>query len=912
MKAAHLHPHLNLSSETLAFLNNKTFLHGGYTPFRPVYTTRGLRNKCPSNNSKGSNGARVGHRSSRNVIRAVATSFTDETVKVKAVLTVKTGSGSILSKIGIKQGLDEVIDLFGKSIQLELVSSELNPKTGKEKETIKGYARKTGEKDGEAKYECELEVHGDFGTIGAVLVENEHHKEMFLEDIALDGLLNGPVIISCRSWVASKFDDPQKRVFFVNKPYLPSQTPSGLLKLREEELVTLRGNGRGERKSFERIYDYDVYNDIGNPDSSPELKRPVLGGNTEYPYPRRGRTGRPPAKSDPQSESRSSFIYVPRDEEFSSLKSETFSATTLFSVLHAVIPNIEGMFEDMDSEFPFFAAIDDLYKEGIKLKGLAGKGSLENIIPRLISAVENVPESIMCFKSPETFERDNFFWLRDDEFARQTLAGINPVAIELVKEWPLKSNLDPKTYGPPESAITTEIVQREIGGFMSVEEAVKQKKLFVLDYHDLLLPYVNKVRKLKGTTLYGSRTLFFLTPDGTLKPTAIELTRPPGDGKPQWKHVFTPSSHATEYWLWKLAKAHVLAHDSGYHQLVSHWLRTHCATEPYIIAANRQLSVMHPIYKLLHPHFRYTMEINALARGYLINAGGVIETGFSPGKYSTELSAVAYGLQWQFNLQALPNDLINRGMAEPDPSAPHGLKLAIEDYPFANDGLYLWDILKSWMSEYIYHYYSSDLDVTVDKELQSWWTEVRTVGHADKKDSPGWPDLKTRDDLVHIVTTIAWVSSGHHAAVNFGQYTYAGYFPNRPTIARVNVPIEDPDPETLKFFYKKPDTVLLRSFPSQMQATVVMAILDVLSSHAPDEEYLGESIEPAWAEDPIVKAAFEKFSGQLKKLEGVIDNRNADQNLKNRNGAGIVPYELLKPFSEPGVTTKGVPYSISI
>lgn len=69
---------------------------------------------------------------------------------------------------------------------------------------------------------------------------------------------------------------------------------------------------------------------------------------------------------------------------------------------------------------------------------------------------------------------------------------------------------------------------------------------------------------------------------------------------------------------------------------------------------------MHPIYRLLHPHFRYTMEINALARGYLINGDGVIETTFSPKKYSIELSAVAYDQLWQFDLQALPKDLINR------------------------------------------------------------------------------------------------------------------------------------------------------------------------------------------------------------------------------------------------------------
>lgn len=103
-------------------------------------------------------------------------------------------------------------------------------------------------------------------------------------------------------------------------------------------------------------------------------------------------------------------------------------------------------------------------------------------------------------------------------------------------------------------------------------QALKQKKLFALDYHDLLLPYVQKVRQLKGTTLYGSRTLFFYTPEGTLMPLVIELTRPQIDGKEQWKQVFIPANDGTaSEWLWQLAKSHVRAHDSGYHELVSHW-----------------------------------------------------------------------------------------------------------------------------------------------------------------------------------------------------------------------------------------------------------------------------------------------------------------------------------------------------
>lgn len=60
---------------------------------------------------------------------------------------------------------------------------------------------------------------------------------------------------------------------------MPSQTPDGLKRFRIEELYHLRGNGQGVRQPSDRIYDYDVYNDLGNPDK----RRPVLGGNFLIP-----------------------------------------------------------------------------------------------------------------------------------------------------------------------------------------------------------------------------------------------------------------------------------------------------------------------------------------------------------------------------------------------------------------------------------------------------------------------------------------------------------------------------------------------------------------------------------------------------------------------------------------------------
>jgi lipoxygenase len=199
-------------------------------------------------------------------------------------------------------------------------------------------------------------------------------------------------------------------------------------------------------------------------------------------------------------------------------------------------------------------------------------------------------------------------------------------------------------------------------------------------------------------------------------------------------------------------------------------------------------------------------------------------------------------------------------MAVVDSKAQHGLKLTIEDYPFANDGLLIWDAIKQWITDYVNHYYPNPRIVETDQELQAWWTEVRTKGHGDKSEEPWWPKLKTPNDLINIITTIAWIASAHHSAVNFTQYTYGGYFPNRPTIARNKMPTEDPTKEEWQKFMNNPEQTLLECFPSQIQATLFMVILNLLSEHSQDEEYIGQKMEPSWGENPTIKAAFEKFS----------------------------------------------------
>lgn len=251
-------------------------------------------------------------------------------------------------------------------------------------------------------------------------------------------------------------------------------------------------------------------------------------------------------------------------------------------------------------------------------------------------------------------------------------------------------------------------------------------------------------------------------------------------------------------------------------------------------------------------------------------------------------------------------------MAVEDTSALGGVKLLIEDYPYAADGLLIWSAIKDWVESYVNHFYTNPDQVKSDVELQAWWYEIKNKGHYDKRNEPWWPKLDTQENLSNILTTIIWTASGQHAAINFGQYPFGSFVPNRPTLMRKLIPHEsDPDYEQ---FIMSPQSSFLSSLPSQLQATKVMAVQDTLSTHSPDEEYLGEinPLNTHWVNDTHVMKLFKRFSARIDEIDEIINARNKDHRFKNRTGAGVPPYELLLPKSGPGVTGRGIPNSISI
>ncbi|QCE09083.1 lipoxygenase [Vigna unguiculata] len=830
---------------------------------------------------------------------------------INSLTSVKGVVGTGINIIG---GVVDTVTAFASHISIQLISATKadghgNGKVGKST-NLRGQVSLPTLGAGEDAYDVHFEWDSDFGIPGAFYIKNFMQVEFYLKSLTLEDIPNhGTIHFVCNSWVYNSKVYKTDRIFFANNTYLPGETPAPLVKYREEELKNVRGDGTGERQEWDRIYDYDVYNDLGNPDKGEAYARPVLGGST-LPYPRRGRTGRGKTRKDPNSEKTSDFVYLPRDEAFGHLKSSDFLTYGLKSVAQDVLPVLTDAFDGnvLSLEFDNFAEVRKLYEGGITLP----TNFLSKIspLPVIKEILRTDGEQFLKYPPPKVMQVDKSAWMTDEEFARETIAGVNPNVIKILEEFPPQSKLDTQAYGDHTSIITKEHLEPKLGG-LTVEQAIHGKKLFILDHHDYLIPYLRRINQTTTKT-YATRTIFFLKSDGTLTPLAIELSKPhpQGDNHGPVSEVYVPVYEGVEAYIWLLAKAYVVVNDSCYHQLVSHWLSTHAVVEPFVIATNRQLSVVHPVYKLLFPHYRDTMNINSLARKSLVNADGIIEKTFLWGRYSLEMSAVIYK-DWSFVDQALPNDLVKRGVAVKDPSAPHGVKLLIEDYPYASDGLEIWDAIKSWVEEYVAFYYKSDEALQKDPELQAWWKELVQVGHGDLKDKAWWPKMQTRGELVEVSTTLIWISSALHAAVNFGQYPYGGLILNRPTISRRFMP--EKGSAAYDALAKNPEKEFLRTITAKKETLIDLTVIEILSRHASDEFYLGERDGgDFWTSDAGPLEAFKRFGKKLAEIEQKLVQKNNDETLRNRTGPAKMPYTLLFPSSEEGLTFRGIPNSISI
>ena len=76
--------------------------------------------------------------------------------------------------------------------------------------------------------------------------------------------------------------------------------------------------------------------------------------------------------------------------------------------------------------------------------------------------------------------------------------------------------------------------------------------------------------------------------------------------------------------------------------------------------------------------------------------------------------------------------------------------------------------------------------------------------------------------------------------------------------------------------------------------------------------YLGKRETVKWTDDSAALEAFERFGKNVEEIEDKIVEKNKEGELKNRVGPVKLPYTLLYPSSDGGLTGRGIPNSTSI
>lgn len=255
-----------------------------------------------------------------------------------------------------------------------------------------------------------------------------------------------------------------------------------------------------------------------------------------------------------------------------------------------------------------------------------------------------------------------------------------------------------------------------------------------------------------------------------------------------------------------------------FHQLSTHYFSCHAAMEAYGMATMRNLPDPHPIFKLLRPHFRYTMAINARARATLINDGGIIDLLFAiGGKGKVELiqrASPLYSIDWT----NIVKNTEERGVQN------------LPGYHYAEDGIPIWKATKKFAGEIIDHFYKTDEDVKDDKELQSWAEDIHTnafPGYFGGKDGHDFPkEISSKEQLTELCTLIMFTGSAQHAAVNFGQYVSYGFIPNSPATLRKPTPTKKGEADYV---------TLMQTLPNEEDTGNQVVVSHLLSRYSEDE-----------------------------------------------------------------------------
>ncbi|NRA65371.1 MAG: lipoxygenase [Pseudobacteriovorax sp.] len=436
----------------------------------------------------------------------------------------------------------------------------------------------------------------------------------------------------------------------------------------------------------------------------------------------------------------------------------------------------------------------------------------------------------------------------DADFADYFVSGLNPLMISLMKEVPQKLSLTNDQLAMNKHFMTD-----------TISEMVNDERLFIVDY-EFLSNLEAGSHPDQNKHIYAPIVVLGIPKNSkNLEVIAIQYGQDP--------EIYPSVTADSGHWEWLIAKTIVKISDANFHEVVSHLGLTHLVIEPIVIATFRNLAASHPLRELLAPHFEGTIPINALAVRKLINAGGKVEQLLSPKIESAYKVIEIVRNNFNFQEAALPKTLNKRGV---------GSSSKITNYPYRDDALLLWNAIQSWVGDFVNLHYSGNIEVKADTELQMWAEEIESPTHGRINGFLPEGGLRTRKQLVDILTMIIFTASAQHAAVNFPQGKAAAV-PYQPLAGYA------PAPQSTGLN----ENDALAFLPPRDRAIKQVHTLTLLG----DTYYtrLGHYNLGTFSNKRVVPKLW-KFQYRLNRIEKEIDSRN-----KQRR----TPYSYLKPSAIP-------------
>jgi arachidonate 15-lipoxygenase len=381
--------------------------------------------------------------------------------------------------------------------------------------------------------------------------------------------------------------------------------------------------------------------------------------------------------------------------------------------------------------------------------------------PRVIPVDQRTPLTIADYEQifqlitpPPNIHR----WRQDWDFAWQRIAGTAPILIRAV------SPADPL---PDHFAVSDADFQRATGGSDSLAAALAEQRLFLVDFA-ILDGIAAGISDGYRKTLCAPLLLLVwqratATAAARLMPVAIQCQQTPGPDNP----VFTPADGMA----WQMAKLVVQSADSNYHGVVEHLGRCHIMLAWITLYSFRHLAPCHPVRVLLTPNFQFTLAVNVPTRSLIYPGGRTPRLQAVSTASALELIKRGFS-QFDWNQMAPPTDFERRGVLSAE---------VLPLYPYRDDALPQWAAISAFAEQYIRLYYSSDLDVTADFELQDWF---RAMGSGEGAQIHGMGrngQLETVADLSLLVAQIIFRATVFHALINYTVFPAMGFMPNMPT-----------------------------------------------------------------------------------------------------------------------------------